>query len=78
MDKLTVTFDKESKETVLSAFNKEVDVDGFIYDKDTDEQILTPDGQEVTVAEFGGLKKGSEIYLKGNLTTLMKLSKNEL
>lgn len=71
-----ITFDKTSKRDVLSFLNKTLDNDGFIVEKDNPEQrVLTFDGQEISLDEFGGVQKGSEVFIKNNLVSLMRLSK---
>lgn len=71
-----ITFDKTSKRDVLSFLNKTLDNDGFIVEKDNPEQkVLAFDGQEISLDEFGGVQKGSEVFIKNNLVSLMRLSK---
>ena len=75
-EKSILTFDESIKEEVLNAFDKSIDDDGFIVEKrDTDQRVLSEDGQEVNIKEFGGMKKGSEVFIKKDLISLMRLSK---
>jgi len=74
--KMRITFDTESKNMVLDLINKAVDQEGFIVEKDNPEQrVLTNKGEEITLDEFGGIRVGSEIFIKDNLPALMELSK---
>ncbi len=71
-----LTFDDSVKEEILDVFGKTIDSDGFIVEKDNIKQrVLSEDGQEVNINEFGGLRKGSEVFIKKDLISLMRLSK---
>jgi hypothetical protein len=73
---IKITFKKESKNDVLNLFNKKVDAEGYIVEKDNSiQRVLTIDGEEIHEDEFGGLRKGSEIFFKDDLPSLMDLSK---
>jgi len=76
MDKCVLTFDDSIREVILDVFDKSIDSEDFIVEKDNPNQrVLSEDGQEVNINEFGGLKKGSEIFIKKDLISLMRLSK---
>ena len=76
MDKCVLTFDDSIREVILDVFDKSIDSEYFIVEKDNPNQrVLSEDGQEVNINEFGGLKKGSEIFIKKDLISLMRLSK---
>lgn len=69
-----ITFDKSAKIFVLKAFDKSVNKDGVIVEsKNPSQKVLAPDGQEVTFEEFAGIKKGSEVFIKSDLISLLKL-----
>lgn len=69
-----ITFKKDAKEVILSFFDKIVDDDGFIVEKDNPTQkILTPDGEEMSLEEFAGIRKGSEIFFKSDLPSMIEL-----
>ena len=74
---LKISFDKKAKDFVLEVFNKSTDKDGFIIEKDKT-RILTPEGDEITKSQLTVIKKGSEKFIAGDLTSLMKLSKGEI
>lgn len=70
----TITFDNGLKEFILDIFSKQVDREGFIVEKDNIKQrVLAPDGQEVRLEQFAGIKRGSEIFIKSDLISLMNL-----
>jgi hypothetical protein len=69
-----ITFDASTKEEMLSCFGKTVDKEGYIIEKDFPEQrVITPEGDLISIEEFAGIRKGSEIYLKSDLPSLIKL-----
>lgn len=73
MEKVKLTFDSSARKDILSFFNKEVDTEGKIVESDTKEEVVSPDG-EVYENEFAGIKKGSEIFLKNDIISLMRLA----
>ena len=75
-EKPILTFDESIKEDILDIFDKSIDGEGFIVEKsDSNQRVLSEDGQEVNIKEFGGIKKGSEVFIKKDLISLMRLSK---
>jgi len=76
-DKTIITFDKGATDFVLDIFNKSTDNDGFIIEKDS-ARVLTPEGIEITSDQLCVIKKGSEKFIAGDLTSLMKLAKGEI
>ena len=75
---MKLIFDDGSREFILSAFNKGIDDDGFIFDKLDNSRVLTPEGKEILAKDLAVIKKGSEKFIAGDLTSLMKLTKGEL
>lgn len=72
MTKVTVTFDEAFKKDVLEMFDKAVDDDNFIVEASNPAQkVLTPNGEDIRLKEFVGIKKGSEIFIKGDLISLI-------
>lgn len=69
-----ITFKKEARRYVLGLIDKTVDAEGFIVDNNQ-QRVLTVDGEEIQENEFGGIRLGSEIFIKGDLPSLMELSK---
>lgn len=69
-----ITFSKSATDFILNTFDKAVDEKGLIIEKNKPSQrVLAPDGQEIHVSEFAGIKKGSEVFIKSDLVSLIKL-----
>lgn len=76
MEKLSITFDKSAKEDVLELLGKSVNEEGYVVEKDdTDQKVITPEGEELMVDEFGGMRKGSQIFIKQDFFSILSLSK---
>lgn len=70
-----LTFDASARKFVLDAFDKGVDKDGFIVEKSSPSQrILTAEGEEIKVDELAAIRKGSEVFIKSDLISLIGLS----
>jgi hypothetical protein len=70
--KAIITFDKSAKELILSFFDKVVDSDGFIVEKDnTTKRVLTSDGNKIKLDEFAGIKDGS--FFKSDLPSIFSM-----
>jgi len=74
MKKGFVVFDSSAKEFVLGVFGKTVDKDGFIIDKNTKEKELSPSLEPLTMNDFAGICKGSLLFVKNDLPSLVDLS----
>ena len=69
-----ITFDAASKREILSYFGKTTDQDGYIIEAENPTQrVITPEGEEITIEEFAGIRNGSEIYIKSDLPSLIEL-----
>lgn len=69
-----ISFSEDSKEFVLDMLGKGLDKEGFIVEKgNTAERVLTKDGEEIHISEWGGIKKGSEEYVKSDAFSLLSL-----
>ena len=70
----SVTFDnhKESKLFILQSIGKELDEEGYVIDSETKERVLLPNGEELLFKDFAGVKKGSEIFIKSDITSLVE------
>ena len=70
-----ITFEKSAREDILSFFDKTIDEKGFIVEKeDPTQKVITPDGEEITIDKFAGIRKGSEIFIKSDLNSLINLT----
>jgi hypothetical protein len=72
----TIQFDSSSKETVLKIFDKQVDAEGYIIESATNERVLSPDGFEVTLKDFAGIRKGSELIFTRDLPSLINYAQD--
>lgn len=71
-----ITFDESAKKDVLDFFDKSVNNENFIVEKNNKSQLVyTFEKDNITLDEFGGLQKGSEVFIKKDLISLMRLSK---
>jgi len=77
---MLITFHKSLKSDILKAFGKSEDNDEYIIDSATKKRVLTKDGEELTMEEFAGLTKGSVVYLKSDIISLINFieKKHEL
>ena len=62
---------------ILEAFGKSINDEGLIIETATGEIVLTPEGEEIEASNFGCIKKGSEIFIKGDLYSIMKLAEGK-
>jgi len=74
---MKVIFDNNSKDWVLGIFDKKVDKEGFITDKDGT-RTWTPEGLEIKSDNLAIIKKGSVKFISGDLSSLMKETKGEI
>lgn len=78
MIKLTFSNDKNTKKFLLSLFNKSVDKEGYIIEEGTNKRVISSDGDEIKLSEFGGIVKGSEIFIKNNIVSLIKYNQRNV
>ncbi|MBU6392104.1 MAG: hypothetical protein KGI00_01575 [Candidatus Micrarchaeota archaeon] len=74
MDMQIITFDKRFQNQVLEIFDKKIK-DNIIVEKETEEPVLTQNGKTITENEFAGIKNGSEIFIKNDITSLINYVK---
>jgi len=73
MEKI-ITFEKDAKLEILDGFNKAVDENGYIVEKSNPAQkVLTVDGEELKLDDFAGIRKGSAIFIKSDLISIINL-----
>ncbi|MFZ2641645.1 MAG: hypothetical protein WA117_11655 [Verrucomicrobiia bacterium] len=73
---IQITFDSSAREFVLDAFGKTVR-EGFVVEKATPTQkVLTPRGEEIPVADFAGVRKGSVIFVKTDIVSLVETAES--
>jgi hypothetical protein len=67
---MRITFDGSARDFVLDAFGKKV-CNGFIVEK-SGQKVLTPRGEEIPAKEFAGVRKGSVVFLKSDIVSLVE------
>ena len=73
---IKITFDKSCKKDILKFIGKNIDNEDFIVEEsDFTQRVLTFEGEEINIDEFGGVQKGSEVFIKNDLISLIRLSK---
>ena len=71
--KCVVRFDSSLKKKILSAFDKDVDSEGFIIEENSREKVLSgEEGENIKLEDFAGIKKGSQVFIKSDLASLLK------
>jgi hypothetical protein len=69
---LKITFDESARGFILDAFGKSVR-DGFVVEKSKpSEKVITPRGEDIPVKEFAGVRKGSVIFVKSDIVSLVE------
>ena len=72
-----IIFTEKATPFILAAFGKTINEDGIIIETATQEPVLTPDGEEIKAANFGAIKKGSQIFIKDDLYSIMNLAEGK-
>jgi len=72
---MNLTFDNASKKFILDIFDKTVDSESFIVEKHAPSQrVLTLKGDEIKLRQFAGIRKGSEVFIKSDIDSLIEAS----
>ncbi|HVA82909.1 MAG TPA: hypothetical protein VNF06_01970 [Candidatus Aquilonibacter sp.] len=71
-----ITFEKHFQDRVLGLFDKKVK-DSVIVERQSEEPVLTETGKTVIEAEFAGIRNGSEIFIKNDITSLIGYAKKK-
>ena len=66
-----VSFDSSSKEFILESLGKGLDNEGFIVEASTKKRVLTQDGESLHINNWGGIRKGSEIFFNKDLPSVL-------
>jgi hypothetical protein len=70
-----VTFDSSARDFVLDAFGKTTQ-DGFLVEQcQRKQRVLTPRGEEIPVKDFAGVRKGSKIFVKSDIVSLLEAAR---
>lgn len=70
-------FSEKALPLILEAFGKGIDENGLIIERSSGEVVLTPEGEELEAKRFGGLIKGSEIFIKDDLYSIINLAEGK-
>lgn len=68
----TIIFDDDVKDFIYGVFDKGVDKDGYIIEKDSDSRVITPEGNFVQDGEFAAIVPGSEVFVTNDMPSLLK------
>ena len=69
---MKITFDASARDFILDAFGKKAH-GGFVVEKaKPDQKVLTPRGEEIAESEFAGVRKGSAVFLKSDIVSLIE------
>lgn len=70
-----VEFDKSAKNDILAFFDKSVDEEGYVVEKaNPTHRVMSIDGEEIKIEKFAGITKGSEVFIKSDLLSLIHLA----
>lgn len=73
---MEITFDESTRAFILDAFGKTVS-DGFVVEKSKpSEKVITPRGEDVPVKDFAGVRKGSVIFVKNDIVSLVETAES--
>ena len=72
-----ILFNKQAIPYVLEIFGAAINEEGFIINADSGELKLDPENEPISSKEFGGIKKGSEIFFKKDITTILNLAEGK-
>jgi hypothetical protein len=72
-----ILFNKQAIPYILEIFDKTINDEGYIVDSNNGDPILDPEHQPILAKEFGGIKKGSEIFLKNDIVTIFNIAEGK-
>ncbi len=67
-----IVFSKKDVPKVLDIFNKSVDEEGYIIDKETGLRVVSNEGEELLAEDLGNILKGSEVFIKADPASFSK------
>ena len=69
-----ILFDSSTAYFILDAFDKDIDIDGYIVERGTKKRVLSIDGKEIKETELAGICKfkNNVVFIKDDLYELMK------
>ncbi|MCK5176893.1 MAG: hypothetical protein KAQ92_04155 [Candidatus Aenigmarchaeota archaeon] len=76
MEFSNISFTADAKEDILDLYDKTIDDNGFIVEKEnTNQKVLTKNGEDIHIDEWGGIIKGSEEFIKSDIFSLIQLAR---
>ena len=70
---MRITFDESARDFVINAFGKSVGGNGYIVEgANRTQRVLTPRGEYIKVDEFAGIRKGSAVFVKSDIVSLIE------
>lgn len=69
---MNIIFDKSLKSDFIRSQNLDRDASGYLIKSDTLKRIKDDNGKLVKAKQFGGVRKGSIIYLSEDIDTIIK------
>lgn len=69
---MNIIFDKSLKSDFIRAQKLDRDASGYLVKADTGKRIKDNDGKLIKAKQFGGVRKGSVIYLSEDIDTIIK------
>jgi hypothetical protein len=76
MTELKIIFEDNSKEDMLEIFDKTLDEEGYLVEKDNPRQkVLTKKGEEIHIKDWAGVISGSEAFIKSDAFSLLDVAK---
>ncbi|MFA6431836.1 MAG: hypothetical protein WCV91_05630 [Candidatus Margulisiibacteriota bacterium] len=71
----TISFTQDAKPFILDIFNKSIDKEGFVVEKDNPQKrVIALDGETVKAKELAAIKKGSLVFVKSDVISLVELA----
>lgn len=62
---------KKTKKFILDIFDKTINSENLIIEKETNQPVLDMNGQEISFDRLGVISNGSEIYVKDDIISLV-------
>lgn len=74
MKNRVVAFDSRLRGFVLDLFDKKIDLEGFIVEKTQSNRREVVDGEPLRESDFGGVRKGSRIFFRSDISSLLTIA----
>ncbi|MEN8253443.1 MAG: hypothetical protein ABFQ62_03665 [Patescibacteria group bacterium] len=74
---LTISFsnDIKTKKFIAGLFGNKTDKENYVIGSKGD-RVIDSDGQEILINDLGLIKKGSEIYVRDNIISMVSFYRN--